>query len=75
MVVASDVALSNRIPEERRREGWPGGMAISDSRLMVHYYRATPDGRIAFGKGGGRLAFVRGSVTLCRAARPSSPIW
>ena len=32
-------------------------MAISDSRLMVHYYRATRDGRIAFGKGGGRLAF------------------
>jgi glycine/D-amino acid oxidase-like deaminating enzyme len=57
VVVASDVALSNRIPEERRREGWPAGMAISDSRLMVHYYRATADGRIAFGKGGGRLAF------------------
>jgi putative aminophosphonate oxidoreductase len=57
VVVASDVALSNPVPEERRREGWPGGMAISDSRLMVHYYRATDDGRIAFGKGGGRLAF------------------
>jgi len=57
VVVASDVALSNPIAEERRSEGWPGGMAISDSRLMVHYYRATADGRIAFGKGGGRLAF------------------
>jgi glycine/D-amino acid oxidase-like deaminating enzyme len=57
VVVASDVALSNWIPEDRRSEGWPGGMAISDSRLMVHYYRATADGRIAFGKGGGRLAF------------------
>ena len=56
VVVASDVVLSNPVPEERRREGWPGGLAISDSRLMVHYYRATPDGRIAFGKGGGRLA-------------------
>jgi glycine/D-amino acid oxidase-like deaminating enzyme len=57
VVVASDIALSNPVPEERRREGWPGGLAISDSRLMVHYYRATSDGRIAFGKGGGRLAF------------------
>jgi glycine/D-amino acid oxidase-like deaminating enzyme len=56
VVVASDIALSNPVPEERRREGWPGGMAISDSRLMVHYYRATVDGRIAFGKGSGRLA-------------------
>ncbi len=57
VVVASDVVLSEVVPEELRREGWPGGLAISDSRLMVHYYRATPDGRIAFGKGGGRLAF------------------
>lgn len=24
---------------------------------MVHYYRTTPDGRFAFGKGGGRLAY------------------
>jgi glycine/D-amino acid oxidase-like deaminating enzyme len=57
VVVASDIALSNPVPEERRREGWPEGMAVSDSRLMVQYYRATSDGRIAFGKGGGRLAF------------------
>ena len=31
-------------------------MAIADSRLLVNYYRTTDDGRIAFGKGGGRLA-------------------
>ena len=33
---------------------------------MVHYYRTTPDGRIAFGKGGGRLAYdarIGGSFT------------
>ena len=24
---------------------------------MVHYYRTTPDGRVALGKGGGRLAY------------------
>src|SRR4029077_5502933 len=33
------------------------GMSITDSRLLVHYSRTTDDGRIAFGKGGGRLAF------------------
>jgi putative aminophosphonate oxidoreductase len=33
-----------------------GGLAVSDSRLRVHYYRLTHDGRLAFGKGGGRIA-------------------
>ena len=37
--------------------GWNDGMSIADSRLLVNYYRTTDDGRIAFGKGGGRLAF------------------
>jgi glycine/D-amino acid oxidase-like deaminating enzyme len=71
VVVASDVALSKRIPEDRRSHGWPGGMAISDSRLMVHYYRATPDGRIAFGKGGGRLAF---GARIGDSLQGSSPV-
>jgi putative aminophosphonate oxidoreductase len=34
-----------------------GGLAVSDSRLRVHYYRLTRDGRLAFGKGGGTIAF------------------
>jgi glycine/D-amino acid oxidase-like deaminating enzyme len=34
-------------------------MCISDGRLLVHYYRTTDDGRIAFGKGGGSLALGR----------------
>ena len=33
-----------------------GGVGISDSRLRVHYYRLTRDGRLAFGKGGGTIA-------------------
>jgi putative aminophosphonate oxidoreductase len=34
-----------------------GGLAVSDSRLRVNYYRLTRDGRLAFGKGGGTIAF------------------
>jgi putative aminophosphonate oxidoreductase len=34
-----------------------GGLAVSDSRLRVHYYRLTREGRLAFGKGGGAIAF------------------
>jgi len=43
--------------DQLERMGWGKGVSISDSRLMVHYYRTTEDGRIAFGKGGGRLAY------------------
>jgi len=36
--------------------GWTGGEAISDGRTLLHYLRTTPDGRIAFGWAGGRMA-------------------
>ena len=36
---------------------WTRAEAIADARLMVHYYQATRDGRIVFGKGGGTLAY------------------
>ncbi|MGO9899453.1 MAG: NAD(P)/FAD-dependent oxidoreductase [Solirubrobacteraceae bacterium] len=57
VIVASDIVLTEPVPDELQRCGWSDGVSISDSRLMVHYYRTTRDGRIAFGKGGGRLAY------------------
>ena len=57
VVVSSDIVLTDPIPDELERIGWSDGASISDSRLMVHYYRTTRDGRIAFGKGGGRIVY------------------
>ena len=57
LVAASDIVITDPAPGELERLGWRDGVAISDSRLMVHYYRTTRDGRIAFGKGGGRLGY------------------
>jgi putative aminophosphonate oxidoreductase len=57
VIVASDIVISDPAPEALYSSGWRDGLSISDSRLMVHYYRTTPDGRIALGKGGGRLAY------------------
>lgn len=57
VVVASDIVITDPAPEILQQIGWRDGSAVSDSRLMVHYYRTTPDGRVAFGKGGGRLAY------------------
>ena len=57
LVIGSDVIATAPAPERLAEIGWTDGMSISDSRLLVHYYRTTDDGRVAFGKGGGRLAF------------------
>jgi glycine/D-amino acid oxidase-like deaminating enzyme len=71
VIVTSDIVITNRIPAELERIGWRDGVSISDSRLMVHYYRTTRDGRIAFGKGGGRLAY---GARIGRSFTGRSPI-
>jgi putative aminophosphonate oxidoreductase len=57
VAVSSDIVATAPMPEQLEDSGWTGGEAISNCRLMVHYYRTTRDGRVAFGRGGGRLAF------------------
>ncbi len=56
-VVSSDVVATAPLPDELRASGWTGGEAISDSRLMVRYWRTTGDGRVVLGRGGGALAY------------------
>jgi putative aminophosphonate oxidoreductase len=56
IVVASDVVATEPAPEQLAETGWTDGASISDSRMLVHYYRTTLDGRVVFGKGGGCLA-------------------
>jgi glycine/D-amino acid oxidase-like deaminating enzyme len=51
------MAATEPMQDRLAESGWTGGEAISNCRLMVHYYRTTEDGRVAFGRGGGRLAF------------------
>jgi putative aminophosphonate oxidoreductase len=57
LVVGSDIVSTEPIPQRLAEIGWTDGLGISDSRLLVHYYRTTNDGRIAFGKGGGVVGF------------------
>jgi len=56
VVVSSDIVATAPIPERLAEIGWSGGESITDSQLMVDYYRTTRDGRIAFGKGGWGIA-------------------
>ena len=57
VVVSSDIVATEPIPERLAEIGWTDGVAITDARLRVQYYRTTRDGRIVFGKGGGAVAF------------------
>jgi glycine/D-amino acid oxidase-like deaminating enzyme len=68
-VTSSHIVITEPVPELLEEIGWTGGECITDSRAMLHYFRTTPDGRIAFGWGGGRVApgsRIRGRAELDR---------
>lgn len=56
-LTTSHMVVTEPVPEVLAELGWDGGECITDSRAMIHYFRTTRDGRIAFGWGGGRVAF------------------
>jgi len=49
------MVVTEPVPDLLAELGWTGGECITDSRALIHYFRTTPDGRIAFGWGGGRV--------------------
>lgn len=55
--VSSSIVVTDPIPNRLAEIGWTGGEAITDSQLMVNYYRTTRDGRIVFGKGVGMMEY------------------
>jgi glycine/D-amino acid oxidase-like deaminating enzyme len=66
-ITSSHIVLTEPVPDLLEEIGWTGGECISDFRTMLHYFRTTPDGRIAFGLGGGQIAMggrLRGRVEI-----------
>jgi len=66
-ITSSHIVLTEPVPDLLEEIGWTGGECITDSRTMLHYFRTTPDGRIAFGLGGGRISAggrLRGKVEI-----------
>jgi glycine/D-amino acid oxidase-like deaminating enzyme len=55
-VASSHIVLTEPVPDVLEQIGWTNGDCITDSRSLLHYFRTTPDSRIAFGWGGGRIA-------------------
>lgn len=53
----SHIVLTEPVPGRLAELGWTGGEAIADARFTVHYFRTTPDGRLAFGAGVGAAGY------------------
>jgi glycine/D-amino acid oxidase-like deaminating enzyme len=56
-VTSTQMVVTEPVGDLLERIGWTGGESISTARTYLHYCRTTPDGRIAFGWGGGRIAY------------------
>ena len=70
VLVSSDMLITKAMPEQLSEINFNHGMAVADSRLFVHYYRSTPDGRLMLGKGGNLFAY--GNRMLEAFDRPSN---
>jgi glycine/D-amino acid oxidase-like deaminating enzyme len=53
----SYVVLTEPVPAALEEIGWTGGEAVVDGRMFLHYFRTTPDGRVAMGSGSGPIGF------------------
>ena len=58
VVRGSYMLVTAPAPEKLEEIGWTGGQCICDVRTALHYFRTTPDGRIAIG-GVGRARGLR----------------
>jgi glycine/D-amino acid oxidase-like deaminating enzyme len=54
-LTSSHMLITEPVPDVLDELGWTGGECITDCRAMINYFRTTPDGRIAFGWGGGHV--------------------
>ena len=59
---SSYIVLTAPAPDRLEAIDWTAGELVSDLRTSVRYFRTTPDGRIAFGGGGGRAGTSSGDV-------------
>lgn len=67
---SSHLVITEPVPDVLEAIGWTGGEPITDGRSLLHYFRTTPDGRIAFGWGGGPIlpgARVHGRAEINRS--------
>ncbi len=57
VAITSDMVMTAPVADRLAQIGWTGGECVTDSQMMVDYYHATREGRVAFGKGGWGIAY------------------
>ena len=70
-LTSSHMVITEPMPEFLEEIGWTGGECITDARHMLHYFRTTEDGRIAFGWGGGQVVY---GARLCGHAEVDADV-
>jgi putative aminophosphonate oxidoreductase len=72
-VVSSDMGITEPCPQLLEKIGLKHGASVCDSRIFVHYYHSTADGRLILGKGGNTFSYA--SRMLASFFEPSIYEW
>lgn len=73
-IVSSDMVITEPCPELLRRIGLDSGVSVLDSRIFVHYYHNTSDGRLMLGKGGNTFAYGGRMLPVFDQPSPYQPL-
>ncbi|MBK4998841.1 FAD-dependent oxidoreductase [Pseudomonas sp. S31] len=73
-IVSSDMVITEPCPELLGETGLDTGVSVLDSRIFVHYYHNTSDGRLMLGKGGNTFAFGGRMLPVFDQPSPYRPL-
>jgi putative aminophosphonate oxidoreductase len=73
-IVSSDMVITEPCPELLRDIGLDSGISVLDSRIFVHYYHNTSDGRLMLGKGGNTFAYGGRMLPVFDQSSPYLPM-
>jgi putative aminophosphonate oxidoreductase len=73
-IVSSDMVITEPCPELLREIGLDSGISVLDSRIFVHYYHNTSDGRLMLGKGGNTFAYGGRMLPVFDQPSPYRPL-
>lgn len=73
-IVSSDMVITEPCPELLDKIGLDSGISVLDSRIFVHYYHNTSDGRLMLGKGGNTFAYGGRMLPVFDQPSPYQPL-
>jgi putative aminophosphonate oxidoreductase len=73
-IVSSDMIITEPQPALLKQIGLTSGVSVLDSRIFVHYYHNTSDGRLMLGKGGNTFAYGGRMLPVFDQPSPYEPL-